>query len=218
MATISMIKKNVGLILSVSMLLELKLISTQAPTKIMLDSKILEMFDGVPFALDGDAFDDMLHVRKALHNMLIGKKNPQTDAMEGVYTYQNRLYSINELAVIESAGESGQAFKDLLLTAKNDLATIAEPFMQRARGTKHFLLPILTDWSKKRTREASLLLKWHHEEEGKELEIFRQDITSFNKLKGFCDDLVLFMEDLMYNCPKGFNQLLKKKRAGKAAS
>lgn len=201
------IQKNIHVLLSAGMLLGLMPVNIQASTgtKIVLDSKILAMFDGIPFALDGDAFDNMLHVRKAIHNLL--QKN--------LYTYKNTRCTVNELVQAESAEGLTPELTAILAIVKEELVGIAEPFMNQARGTKHFLLPIMTDWTKKRTRETTLLLKWHHEEEGKELEMFRQDIVSFTTLKSFCDDLILFMEDLMYNCPKGFNQLLKKKRASK---
>lgn len=212
------IKKTMVVMMSAGMLFELTTVTLQASTdqtpagKIVLDSKILAMFDGVPYALDGEAFDDMLHVRKAIHILLLGKKHAGGTA-DGLYMVDGTAYSVTELVHIEAEKGQTPTLKAVLSKAKEDLANIAEPFMNRARGTKHFLLPMLTDWAKKRNRDTTLLLKWHHEEDGKELEVFRQDITSFAHFKTFCDDLVLFMEDLMYNCPKGFNQLLKKKRA-----
>lgn len=201
-----------GLVLSC---LLLNNITSGEREKVTLDSKILHMFDGVPFALDGDAFDDMLHVRKAVHTIQFGKRNPQTSELEGLYKFGDTFYTIEQLAALEEEKGLTEVLKELLEQAKDDLVNIAEPFMIRARGTKHFLLPIMNDWAKKRNRQDTALLKWHDEEEGTEAEIFKKDVTTFVKMRRFCDDMVLFMEDLMYNCPKGFDQLLKKKRAQK---
>jgi hypothetical protein len=178
---------------------------------ITLNAEILQIFDGVPHTLDGNSFDDMLHVRKAAMILLNGKPN-KNGVIEGSYTFNDRLYTAEELNIYEKEHGTSTELQKILRQVVEDFITLAEPFMLQARGTKHFMTHLIEEWVQKRNRSNSQLLNWHRAEEGKEFELLRNQMTSFEQLTTFCKDLVVFMEDLMYNCPKAFKQLVEKRR------
>lgn len=72
-------------------------------TRIKLVNPILEWLDGVPKCLDGWAFRDMLHMLKLGNTIHYGIKNTKTNKLEGQYHWQDKNYSIAQLARIEKS-------------------------------------------------------------------------------------------------------------------
>ena len=67
---------------------------------------------------------------------------------------------------------------------------------------------------KKRNRDNSHILKWADAPVGAEEALFHSIITTNNELYTFLYDIMVFINDLSYNCPKAneqFSQYIKEK-------
>lgn len=202
-------------ILSITTLSFLTVHAIQLPKDhIVLDAQIVHIFDGVPHTLDGDSFDDMLHVRRSAMVLLTGKPNGN-GILEGAYQFNGKQHTVEQLAEFEQMHGNSPELEKILKEVVEDFIALSEPFMKQARGTKHFMIHLIEEWVNKRNRPGSQLLNWHRAEEGKEFEALRTEITSFTELIAFCKDLIVFMGDLMYNCPKAFKQLVDKQSVEK---
>jgi Leucyl-tRNA synthetase, Domain 2 len=137
------------------------------------------------------------------------------------YDYNNALYSINDLAKIESAlyknmqtnHQTEQLKKDLAIAlnyALADFLDIGEKFLINLKNTKTLMIALMQESCQLRNNDNCYLLRWSQlQGDINEKEVFRRDITSIKGFKIFCKDLVNFLGDFAYSCPKALENIRK---------
>jgi len=137
------------------------------------------------------------------------------------YNYNNQLYSIKDLAKIETAlfknaTDNAQVLelkKDLKIAlnyAQADFLEIGEKFLINVKNTKTLMIALIEESCAQRENNNCYLLRWSQlKGEFNEKEIFRRDITSIRDFTLFCKDLVNFLGDLAHSCPKALENIKK---------
>lgn len=86
-------------------------------------------------------------------------------------------------------------------------------YLDSARGAKEQMLLLMEESCQKRDRMDSFILRWADAPEGSETVLSEKEIVTFKHFDLFLSDLLNFLEDLTYSCPKAFGQFVAKYRA-----
>jgi len=170
----------------------------------------LGLIDGA--FINADRIEEIKRFRFKLLNLLLGELQPDGTRI-GLYTYQQKPYSIQTLQAHEKTMKSATALKPLLEQAIRDFLQISDEFRDSARGSKRFTVLLIEESCEKRGRTDSILLTWAHTTLEQEHAIFKKEITSFDKMESFIIDLFNFLTDLEHSCPKAcslFNERVTK--------
>ena len=73
-------------------------------------------------------------------------------------------------------------------------------------GFRVLVLDLIKESCKLRGCHHSFLLTWGSCPEGKELESIKTHLKTFHDFSQFNVDLINFLSDLIYSCPKGYAQ------------
>lgn len=112
-----------------------------------------------------------------------------------------------ELAEIEHKRmEQLQLLAPALAQAKKAFADLTLPFMEQARGSKDFMVPLIEEWAEKAGHKDSMLLRWSEEDPGSEMKMFDHDITNCLRLDNMCCNLLDFLTSMIGSCPKAVEQ------------
>ncbi len=161
--------------------------------------------------------DAAAYVIEVLEKNNRGKAHTQTIQ----YHYNNALYSIKDLAKIESAlhknipaGPQAEQFKKELAIALNyaqaDFLEIGEKFLINLKNTRSLMVALMEESCELRNIDNCYLLHWSQlQGEINEKEVFRRDITSMKAFTIFCKDLVNFLGDFAHSCPKALENIRK---------
>lgn len=90
--------------------------------------------------------------------------------------------------------------------AKKAFGELTLPFMEQARNSKDFMVPLIEEWAEKAGHKDSMLLRWSEEVPGSELKMFDHDITSCARLDNMCCNLLEFLTSMIASCPKAVEQ------------
>lgn len=165
--------------------------------------------DGTDLGIDEYQIHNMLYIIKEVnaidHGEILG------ESRVGRYECEGKKYSIHDLTILESEGSLSPGLQAILKIAVHDLLQVAEPFIEQGRSVKAMTLEFLAEWAYKHKREDSFLLHWSKQEDGKEIEIFENEVVTFSQLHDFCRDLVSFLTDLIKSCPRALEQFKAKK-------
>lgn len=99
-----------------------------------------------------------------------------------------------------------QLLTPALTQAKKAFADITLPFMEQARGSKDFMVPLIEEWADKAGHKDSMLLRWSEEDPGSEMKMFDHDITTCARLDNMCCNLLDFLTSMIASCPKAVEQ------------
>lgn len=175
---------------------------------VYLDSEILKLSDGLPrLGMDGYKIRANKQWYGELYKMTFGIKKPNGQRV-GLYLFRNALYSIVELAIIETAAfKDGKAETLIELAAvreivKHDFDVKVEPFVESAKGFKKLIFMLIEESCKLRGRHTSFLLTWGKVEDN-DRQLFHDKMRSFAELQEFFEDMMNFLNDLEHSCPKG---------------
>jgi hypothetical protein len=137
------------------------------------------------------------------------------------YSHNNQLYSIKDLAKIETTiyknstqnthiNELKKDIKIALTYAQADLLEIVEKFIINVKNTKTLMIALIEEDCDLRGNPNCYLLQWSKlKGNDNEKDIFRRDITSLKELTIFCKDLVNFLGDFAHSCPKALENIRK---------
>ncbi len=178
---------------------------------VTLENELLKRIDGVTLMLDGVNIKESMVIIRDILEKQVGKLDKKTGKRVGRYKYNGAGLGIHQLVKLERDNPGNAQFTKILDQAKKDIITQLEPFMDQVSATQWIVLPIMKEWTEKRKRTHTFLLKWA-DCNGNELQMFNQNIRSLHDLDSFCTDLRIFLGDLIHNCPKGyaqFQELLK---------
>lgn len=203
-------------------------------TAMQLESSFLQFVDGQPFGITPHIFGYLLQLRIGLKQFFYGAAN-----IEKMVIHRNTKYTLKEMAVLEikeeksfkehtarrtyydnqtwraieqEHTEQSNAFQESLDHAKTALVEYLSPFLYNIQPIKKQLLPLILESCEKRGRAESMLPNCIGMPDGKEIAHFQQVMTSYKQLGLFCLDLIHFLTDMIYSCPKAraqFEQLRK---------
>jgi hypothetical protein len=85
-----------------------------------------------------------------------------------------------------------------------DFIAFSERFIEMLQPAKPLLTELIREFCVKRDRQNSALLMWSECGAGEERATFNNRITAYDTLCNFTADLVYFLNDLLYSCPKAW--------------
>lgn len=199
------------------------LVSTHKIEPIVLQTSVIKLLDGVWPAFDGDTLYKMSWLMVRYDTMLNGKViNKETKERQGLYKFNNKQYSIKELAEIEQQNKDNlktqKELQEVLKIAKKEFLDMNRVFIKQIQSQKQFVIKIMQESCARRSVPNSYMLKWADTSFGKEEESFDQNMVNFTELGKFIFELRNFLGDLFESCPKGYAQyleIIKKQRASK---
>lgn len=176
--------------------------------RVKLESAVIQLADGTLIKA-GEIEYTRKYSRKMLDFML-GVMQPNGER-KGKYYLQGKFYSVKDLARIEQEISNSvtkkdleiqSALQELLVCAKADFVVHSNEFIENGRGSKNIMIVLIQECCQKRNRLDSFLLEWAKTKEGQESSMFERQIKSFTDYHRFLVDLVNFLLDLSYSCPK----------------
>ena len=181
---------------------------------VLLESPIIRFIDGHAYGIDGEGIKDLMRIIREIANVHLGRLRKNRKRV-GQFTWQGEKHSLKTLAAAEreyiAQGTYAQhkaGLTKLLEDIKKTFEEIVAPFMENARGAKGQMLVLIEESCTKRDLKGTFLLDWGAAKEGEDLELFRSNIDTLDKLDRFCTDLTNFLEDLMHSCRKGMGQFI----------
>ncbi len=177
--------------------------------------KTIEFLDGHFGRIDGATIGILVHVAQKIKNLHHGAQNGKGVRI-GSLEFEGKLYSVAELAELESKYPNNPVLKELLIHAKKAFENLVNESMAHARGVKNSIIPLIRESCSRRNHKDSLLLTWADVPEGNETIIFHTEIQTFKALNDFCQHLTDFLGDLTESCPKAKEQFLREMQQAKA--
>ncbi len=201
---------------------------------IQLGSSFLQLVDGQPFGITADRFVYLLQLRLGLKQIFYG-----SPTAEKMFPYKDKKYTLKEMALIEIKeeklykelcsqhadfeqqewqeiearhAEQLTALRDNLAKASVDIADYLLPFLRYIQPIKKQILPLMSESCEKRGRPESLLPICVGMPDETEATYFKQTITSYKQLGLFCIDLIHFLTDMIYSCPKARAQFEQQRK------
>ena len=180
----------------------------------ILTSPILKLIDGKSYAINRKVYGFILAIRLRVRKMLVGERTADGSYV-GLYIFEGNPVSITDLTLIESKmdGEPSQEFYDLLAEIKDEILEVTGQYIDNIRGFKAQILALIQESCDRNGISDCFLLKWAEEEEGEEGTLLQAEINTFEEIKKFCNDLIMFLGDMARSCKKGrqlFMELIKK--------
>ncbi len=155
-------------------------------------------------------------MKQAKRNVL--RKHEQTlakelDALKRAHILDFELFSLELEELDQKRTQQLSLLSPALAEAKKAFSDITFPFMEQARGSKDFMVPLIEEWAERAGHKDSMLLRWSEEDAGSELKMFDQDITTCGHLNDMCSNLLDFLTSLIASCPHAVEQyeILKNK-------
>jgi hypothetical protein len=179
-----------------------------AVENITLESSVIKLADGT--LINADKIEFIRKFRRTLLSFLLGEQLADGQR-KGKYLLCGKWHSVESLARIEQElmasnraedNEKNLALQELLTHAKADFIVQSTEFIESGRGAKNIMVVLIQEYCQKRNHNDSPLLEWARTKEGQESTMFEHYITNFGLYRYFLSDLVTFLADLIYSCPK----------------
>ena len=220
-------------ILSIILILSIK---TLALTPIKIESPLIHNLDG--HLIDGGAIMMQKQVLVSISTIVYGKHGVGTVDYAGkkislqklsieerkIDSEMQKKYSLSvKNAYHEDPAKWPNEFRDKIVAlraafddAKNQFKDATFPFLDKIKHFKDPVLKIMSEWSEKRKRTNSDILRWA-DTDGNEEALFHSTITTNNDLNSFLYDIMVFLNDFSHNCPKANDQFVQymKEKDGK---
>ena len=190
------------IIIALAFLLPFSLSAAEKQKPIVIDSDVLRFIDGTPF-ID---IAQILHFGHQIRVLQNGEKDEKSGKLVGILTYKSERYTLKQLVELEKTLLSeARSFKEVLNEAISYFEKVSIPYLDEAKGSKHYMIDLIQKWSRQRHKPSTPLLEWS-KLEGSEQEAFRRNVKTCTHLDEFCDDLTLFLIDLIRSCEKSWKQ------------
>lgn len=131
----------------------------------------------------------------------------------GMLFFNNEYVTLKELVEYEKENPEDPELANAIHQALIIFSKLASDYEHDIQTAKSIMLQIIQDWSKLRNRKQTLMLEWARVA-GTGREELENAMTTAHKLDIFIDDLLMFLKDLVRNCPKSYRkyrQNIKKK-------
>jgi len=96
-------------------------------------------------------------------------------------------------------------YKEALTQACNHFIQFSADYVVEIETAKGIMVKIINEWSELRNKPNTLLLDWSNLEGAERDDLFKT-MTSFEVFDIFLCDLLLFLKDLVHNCPKSYQK------------
>lgn len=207
------------ILLSVFLTLGVAPFAHSTQEKIVLDSSILKFVDGIfidvgqimfygknlIMLLNGAKTLGMAEKLATAYELTLPEPLDKGNKKEGRYGfvwYEGEYYTIKEMVEIEKSSDAQpEKIQEALLLTRDHFDKLSQDYIQDIQVGKEFMVKLIAQWSILRKVPETLLLNWSNLN-GTERESLSQTITSFRILDGLLSDLLLFLADLIQNCPK----------------
>lgn len=206
-------------------------------TPIKLDNPLIKNLDGG--LIDGSAILMQKQVLVSISNIVYGKQG------QGLINYKNEKTTLQKLSIeerklnallkekcgidIKAAFHADvntlpkefqsdvTALQNAFLDAKQQFKDATFSFLGNIQHFKGPIVKLMNECCQKRKRTNSHILKWADASAGNEEALFHSIITTNNELNTFLYDILVFINDLSYSCPKATEQFKKymQEKAGK---
>ena len=188
-----------------------------SPKVVKLTDPIIKLIDGMHMGVDCETVSLIRILQSKLYLILRGKKSPD-GSFTGTYKLDDQNLSMNELVEIEidtmknipSTEKYENRLKKLQKTfvaAKEDFRECTEPFLHKIQQTKEYVVRLILESCEKRNLKESLLLGWAETKD--ETAYFEKKVKDFQTFKTFTNDLINFLNDLLYSCEEGWAQYME---------
>lgn len=201
---------------------------------LQLNATFLKIVDGQSFGITADRMGWLLQIRLSLKGLFYG--NPTIEKMS---LYRGQKYTVKEMALIEIKEEKAfneygarkssydqrawgkieqehtaitEELQESLLRAKDDFAKFMLPFLRNIQPIKPQIVPLIIESCEKHGHADSMLPISVGMADETEVAHFKAHVNSYKQLGMFCVDLIHFLTDLIYSCPKAraqFEELRK---------
>ncbi len=183
---------------------------------IKLESKMLALVDGS--FVNADTVEHIRIFQRDIINILWGDKG-QGNAREARYLFDGKKFGAQQLATFEDELASmrdvlsPQEFADLhtqlnrcLLEMKKDMLESSNKLKTIAAGSKGTMGVLIEEDCEKRSNKNSVLFIWAKAKEEEEDVIFDRHVKTVRDFYTFSIDLLNFLGDLVYSCPRAVQQ------------
>lgn len=134
----------------------------------------------------------------------------------GLVWFKDAYWGTKDLRAYEKSNPNDPALKAALTHACSHFERFSEEYVGEIDAAKGIMIQIITQWSELREKPTSMLLDWS-KVEGLERDSLYGTMTTFEIFDTFLSDLLLFLKDLVRNCPKSYHKYqeqLKQARHG----
>lgn len=214
--------------LMLGMLLLAAPVTTQAK-RVDLDSTLLKLVDGTEYIGIGEIFNFAGNIINLLHGAHLktalqlqkayGLHFPEPieeyvgeNGKVGMIWFRDHYATMKELAEYEQEHPEDPELIDAIERACGHFEKFSEDYVEEIETAKDIMIKIIANWAKLRERPDSMMLDWS-EVEGQERDSLYKTMTTFEVFDTFLEDLLLFLKDLVQNCPKShkyYRESLKK--------
>lgn len=204
-------------------LLTLTNASHASQPSIRLESALLSLVDGTEFIGIGEIFKFAgINIFGILHGLPIKTALELQEAYHldfpeslenhvnekgrvGLIWFKDGYINLKQLIKLEQENLDDPALqndvKHALINACNHFEKLSEDYVVEIEASKDIMVKIIANWSRLRNRPDSLLLAWS-KFNPEDKEAMLRTMTSVKVFDTFLDDLLLFLKDLIQNCPK----------------
>jgi len=176
-----------------------------------LESTLLALVDGN--FMNATTLEHVYSFKRDILAIMWGDKH-KDNKRTGRYLFNNSHVGAQELAIQERTLSAHNQFNDALMAQRNEcLCTMKKEFLKAAsklrviaHGMKPVMGALIEESTIKRKRTESLLLLWAQTPEEKEDPLFDNLVKTAGQFTTFCIDLLDFIGDLLYSCPKAAHQ------------
>lgn len=183
---------------------------------IKLESKMLSLVDGS--FINADTVEHIRIFQRDIINILWGDKG-SGNARAGRYLFDGKKFGAQQLATFEDELASmrdvlsPQEFADLhkqldrcLVEMKKDMLEASSKLKVIAAGSKGTMGVLVEEDCEKRNNKNSVLFVWAKAKEEEEDVIFDRHVKKVREFYTFSIDLLNFLGDLVYSCPRAVHQ------------
>ncbi len=134
----------------------------------------------------------------------------------GLIAFKDHYETIQDLITIEhnAGGMEAPELKNAFEYLKINFEKISIEYLEELQNSKQLMMPLIKNWSILRNRQDSILLEWSQIHKN-EKEALSARLTNFTISGRLIEDLLLFLSDLVQNCPKShrsYREALKKNK------
>src|ERR1700679_1440670 len=143
-----------------------------APSDIILTSKAIQFVDGKSYGINEKTVAMIIHLSSIVKKMLNGFTDDSGKRI-GSYNLEHKplwekvFILIEEKLINNRQAKSSILYKELkevLEKVKRDYIDVMRPFLDDARGAKHQMVMLITEWAEKAGRDSTSLLEWANTE------------------------------------------------------
>lgn len=123
----------------------------------------------------------------------------------GMIWFKDNYYTLKELRDYEKDHAHDADFKKAIHAAAHHFERFSEDYVTEIESAKGIMVQIIEQWSKLRHKPTTMLLDWSKIDSMERDQLYAT-MTSFEIFDTFLVDLLLFLKDLVQNCPKSYQK------------